>query len=160
MILPSPLVASAQGTPSRFATMTEVGMQKAAGWLKFPKDAQNVRPSHPPTPATIPTRRPTDCYAIDNPGRAHPQEGSSEREPEAYINDPSKLAGAPLRRVTRLVSNVRASTRTALSVNIRSFWCGRWASTRDQRAALSPFVRAARAQETNGATLLLYLRNS
>ena len=36
--------------------MTEVGMQKAAGWLKFPKDAQNVR-----------------------------KQGRSERKAEAYV---------------------------------------------------------------------------
>lgn len=53
----SVLVASAQGIPSRFAKMTEVGMQKAAGWLKFPKDAQNVR-----------------------------RQGRSEREPKAYVS--------------------------------------------------------------------------
>ena len=49
------LVSSAQGIPLRFANMTEVRMQKAAGWLKFPKDAQNVR-----------------------------RQGRSERKPEAY----------------------------------------------------------------------------
>ena len=62
---------------------------------------------------------------------------------------PPSLLVRPLQRVARLVSNVRASTRTALSVSIRSFWCGRWASTRDQRAALSPLVRVGRAKETN-----------
>ena len=93
MIPPSPLVASTQGTPSRFATrITEVGMQKAAGWLKFPKDAQNVRPSHPPT-ATFPPAQPTDFSAIDFPGRALSKGRRHEAE-EAYINDPSKLARA------------------------------------------------------------------
>jgi hypothetical protein len=45
-------------------------------------------------------------------------------------------------RVARLVSNVRASTRTAHSVTIRAVWCGRWASTRDQRANYSFLPRA------------------
>ena len=72
--------------------------------------------------------------------------------PTARVLDSrSKLARASSLRVARLVSNVRASTRTALSVDIRSFRCGRWASTRDHRAALTLFVRAARAQETNGS---------
>src|SRR5687767_11632221 len=68
-------------------------------------------------------------------------------------------------RGARLVSNVRASTRTAHSVTISSVWCGRWASTRDHRAqSLIPYastrteqadpshccVGVGRARKTNG----------
>src|SRR5688572_25379269 len=56
-------------------------------------------------------------------------------------------------RVARLVSNVRASTRTAHSVDIRSVLCGRWASTRDHRAT-SPLSLQARSFLSPGRGLI------
>jgi len=45
--------------------------------------------SQPPAVGNYSTRQPTDCYAIDNPGRALTEHGS------LYISDPSELARTP-----------------------------------------------------------------
>src|SRR5687767_3669347 len=79
--------------------------------------------THPNPGRSFSTHRPTDCFAIVHPRRAVFPGGDGE----TIVTSASEVA--------RLVSNVRASTRTAHSVDIRSVLCGRWASTRNHRAA-------------------------
>ena len=79
-------------------------------------------------------RRPTALTAPFIPSSlVHSQEQPGPVHTCARLNAPSKLVCC-LSRVARLVSNVRASTRTAHDLTIRLIWCGRWASTGDQRA--------------------------
>ncbi len=138
MVFPSSLVCSLEGMPSRFNEHDRRGEESA----RLSREGKLELKSN---------GRPSLLVLLFNgwPGRS-----SIARLDEALLRARVRRAGRRpgcpslllpsslvllLQRVARLVSNVRASTRTALSVNIRSFWCGRWASTRDQRAALSPF---------------------
>ena len=90
------------------------------------------RPSHPPNPGRFfSTHQPTDCFAIDCPRRALFPGGDGETLcSKVHYDGSSKLACTSFLKGGLGCFQLRASTRTARSVNIRSFWCGRWARKR------------------------------
>ena len=124
MLLPSSLVFFLRKVDGRLYPIF-LSVTALCGWCR-----SNYSPAQPRRDQFHPPDPPITLQSFPR-GRAFSQAST------AYEWSFQACSYVPFRRVARLVSNVRASTRTALSVSIRSFRCGRWASTRDQRAALS-----------------------
>jgi hypothetical protein len=101
---------------------------------------------HPPNPAPLfPPTRPTDCFAIDYPGRA-----LCPGEHRLYINGPSKLSLLPSRNGTHVVPTAPVEGAPPL---ISQFdWSRVRAPGAQERyacRALLPGVCVRRALETN-----------